>query len=113
VCHHVRKQSSKRQAISLATKIAILDRLDVGEGSTLVAKSLGYNEATIRTIHKSKAKIRACVAAGSSKSAKKTCYTRDVILAKMETLLMVMIDDNNAKKIPVDNTIIRAKAIKI
>jgi hypothetical protein len=53
------KVPKKRQAISLATKIAILDRLDAGEGSTLVDKSLGYNEATIRTIHKSKAKIRA------------------------------------------------------
>jgi CENP-B N-terminal DNA-binding domain len=65
-----KKVPKKRQAISLETKIVILDRLDAGEGSTSVAKSLSYNEATIRTIYKSKDKIIACVAAESSISAK-------------------------------------------
>ena len=42
----------KRQAISLETKIKILDCLKRGERSTSVGKSFGFNEATIRTIKK-------------------------------------------------------------
>ena len=40
----------KRKAISLETKIEILDRLRNGEGSTFLGKMFGLNEATIITI---------------------------------------------------------------
>lgn len=46
------KTKLKRNAISLGQKVEILDRLRKGEGSTLVAKAFGFNEATIRTIKK-------------------------------------------------------------
>ena len=42
----------KRQAISLETKIKILDCLKRGERPTSVGKSFGINEATIRTTKK-------------------------------------------------------------
>ena len=41
----------KRQAISLETKIKILDCLKRGGRPTSVGKSFGFNEATIRTMH--------------------------------------------------------------
>ena len=49
------EKTSKRRVISLETKIIILDRLSKGEGSTAIAKSYGMNEATVRTIKKTKA----------------------------------------------------------
>jgi hypothetical protein len=70
-----KKTALKRKKITLEDKISILDRLNKGEGSSAVAKSLNLNEATVRTIKKSEDKIKQRVAAGNPVSAKKACYT--------------------------------------
>lgn len=47
-------KKQKRSAISLETKIIILDRLAKGEGSTAIGKHFNLGESTIRVIKKMK-----------------------------------------------------------
>ncbi|GBM93171.1 Tigger transposable element-derived protein 1 [Araneus ventricosus] len=99
--------------ISLETKIQILDRLKCGEGSSSVAKHFDLNEATVRTIKKNEEKIRACVAAGSPLSMKRTSYARDTTMELMEKALILWVEDNIQKKMPIDGNAIRHKAVNI
>jgi hypothetical protein len=107
------KIDRKRQAISLESKIKILDLLAKGEGPTSVGKSFGLHEATIRTIKKNEDSIRQSVISGSKLSSKTSSYCRNAILEKMEKLLVVWIEDLIQKKIPVDGQIIKEKALRI
>lgn len=106
-------KKQKRQAISLDTKIQILNRLATGEGSTSVGKHFGLNEATVRTIKKNEAAIRKSVISGTNLSAKSSSYTRDVIKEKMEKALIIWIEDCSQKRIPVSGNIIKQKALVI
>ncbi|GFX59679.1 tigger transposable element-derived protein 1 [Trichonephila clavipes] len=58
------KKKHQRQSISLETKIAILDRLGKGEGSTAIGKHLNLGESTVREIKKNEAAIRKSVISG-------------------------------------------------
>ncbi|XP_039967012.1 uncharacterized protein LOC120778960 [Bactrocera tryoni] len=67
-----------RKAISLDTKIKILDQLATGQGATVVGNNFGIHEATLRTIKKNETVIRASVCSGTKLSAKSSSYVRDV-----------------------------------
>ncbi|GFT95463.1 transposase [Trichonephila clavipes] len=55
------KKKHQRQSISLETKIAILDHLGKGEGSTGIGKHFNLGESTVRAIKKNEAAIRKSV----------------------------------------------------
>ncbi|GFY35556.1 hypothetical protein TNCV_196561 [Trichonephila clavipes] len=74
------KKKHQRQSISLETKIAILDRLGKGEGSTAIGKHFNLGESTVRAIKKNEAAIRKSVISGTKLSTKFASYTRDVLL---------------------------------
>lgn len=103
----------KRKVISLETKIKILDRLSNGERTTEVAKSYSMNEATIRTIRKNKSSIRKSVAAGTGTSKSTTSYVRDISIENTEKALMLWIEDQTQKRIPIDTNAITNKALRI
>jgi hypothetical protein len=46
-------------------------------------------------------------------SAKKACYTHDIISETFEKTLMIWIEANTLKRIPLDGNIIKQKAVKI
>lgn len=102
----------KRKAISLETKIEILDHLRNGEGSTSIGKMFGLNEATIRTIKKNEIAIRQSVISGTKLSAKSTSYSRDAVKEKMERALIIWIEDNAQKRIPIDGNSIKQQALR-
>lgn len=103
----------KRKVISLETKIKILDRLRNRERVTDVAKFYSMNEATIRTIRKNEDSIRKSVAAGTCTSMSTISYVRDVTMENMEKALVIWIEDQTQKRIPIDTSVITNKALKI
>ncbi|XP_030383230.1 tigger transposable element-derived protein 1-like [Scaptodrosophila lebanonensis] len=102
----------KRKAISLETKIEILDRLRNGEGSTFLGKMFGLNEATVRTIKRNEFSIRQSMISGTKLSVKSSSYTRDATKEKMEKALIIWLEDNAQKRIPVDGKNIKQQALR-
>ncbi|GFU74882.1 hypothetical protein TNCV_4800561 [Trichonephila clavipes] len=70
------KKKHQRQSISLETKIAILDRLGKGEGSTAIGKNFNLGEPTVRAIKKNETAIRKSVISGTKLSTKFASYTK-------------------------------------
>ncbi|XP_053969040.1 tigger transposable element-derived protein 1-like [Anastrepha ludens] len=104
---------AKRKAISLDTKIKILDQLTTGQGATAVGKHFGIHEATIRTIKKNETAIRKSVCSGTKISAKSSSYIRYVVKEKMEKALVMWIEDKSQKRITVDGIAIKQTALRI
>ncbi|GFY04233.1 tigger transposable element-derived protein 1 [Trichonephila clavipes] len=106
------KKTHQRQSISLETKIAILDRLGKGEGSTAIGKHFNLGESTVRAIKKNEAAIRKSVISGTKLSTKFASYTRDVLLERTERAIAIWIGEQVQKKIPVSGYLIQEKALK-
>lgn len=71
------------------------------------------NESTIRTIKRSEESIRKSVASGTAVSAKFSTYKRDHLIEVVEKALIIWIDDNGKKRIPIDTNAIKYKALHI
>lgn len=107
------KTTTKRKAISLETKVTILNKLKAGQGSTSVAKAFGLNESTVRSIKQVEDSIRKSVSSGTNVSQKFSSYKRDKAMEEMEKVLIIWIEDNVRKRIPVDTGSIKHKALRI
>ncbi|GFV40095.1 tigger transposable element-derived protein 1 [Trichonephila clavipes] len=94
------KKKHQRQSISLETKIAILDRLGKGEGSTAIGKHFNLGEPTVRAIKKNEAAIRKSVISGTKLSTKFASYTRDVLLERTERAIAIWIEEQVQRRIP-------------
>ncbi|GIX84089.1 hypothetical protein CDAR_8491 [Caerostris darwini] len=105
------KKKHQRKAISLEMKIAILDRLAKGEGSTAIGKELNLGESTIRAIKKNEVVIRKSVTSGKNLNAKLASYSRDVILEKMEQALLIWIEELFERRTPISGCLIKQKAL--
>ncbi|GFY18748.1 tigger transposable element-derived protein 1 [Trichonephila clavipes] len=95
------KKKHQRQSISLETKIAMLDRLRKGEGSTAVGKHFNLGESTVRAIKKNEATIRKLVISGTKLSTKFASYTRDVLLERTERAIAIWIEEQVQRRIPI------------
>ncbi|GFV98894.1 tigger transposable element-derived protein 1 [Trichonephila clavipes] len=102
----------QRQSISLETKIAILDRLGKGEGSTAIGKHFNLGESTVRAIKKNEAAIRKSVISGTKLSTKFASYTRDVLLERTERAIAIWIEEQVQRRIPVSGYLIQEKALQ-
>ncbi|GFX90637.1 tigger transposable element-derived protein 1 [Trichonephila clavipes] len=105
-----RKKTSK--TISLETKIASLDRLEKGEGSTAIGKHFNLGESTVRAIKKNEAAIRKSVISGTKLSTKFASYTRDVLLERTERAIAIWIKEQVQRRIPVSGYLIQEKALQ-
>ncbi|GFX82501.1 tigger transposable element-derived protein 1 [Trichonephila clavipes] len=94
------KKTHRRQSISLETKIAILDRLGKGEGSTAIGKHFNLGESTVRAIKKNEAAIRKSVISGTKLGTKFASYTRDVLLERTERTIANWIEEQVQRRIP-------------
>ena len=111
--NNITKLPLKRKAITLDTKIKMLDLLRKGEKISSVAKSYGMNESTVRTIKKNEEATRKSVMSGSQVSSNFSSYTRDVAIEMMEKALMMWIEDHTQKRIPIDSISIKHKAVRL
>ncbi|GFX11792.1 tigger transposable element-derived protein 1 [Trichonephila clavipes] len=107
-----RKKTHQRQSISLETKLAILDRLGKGEGSTAIGKHFNLGESTVRAIKKNEAAIRKSVISGTKLSTKFASYRRDVLLERTERAIAIWIEEQVQRRIPVSGYLIQEKALQ-
>ncbi|GFU94260.1 tigger transposable element-derived protein 1, partial [Trichonephila clavipes] len=106
------KKKHQRQSISLETKIAILDHLGKGEGSTAIGKHFNLGESTVRAIKKNEAAIRKSVISGTKLSTKFASHTtRDVFLERTERAIAIWIEEQVQRRIPVSSYLIQEKAL--
>ncbi|XP_017794536.1 PREDICTED: tigger transposable element-derived protein 1-like [Habropoda laboriosa] len=82
----------KRKSMSLDMKMEILNQFEKGEKPSSIAKSYGINESTVRTI----------------KNMRKSIESKN-----MEKALVIWIQDNIQKKIPMSSYMIRQKGVSI
>ncbi|GFX19737.1 HTH CENPB-type domain-containing protein [Trichonephila clavipes] len=106
------EKKHQRQSISLETKIAILDRLGKGEGSTAIGKHLNLGESTVRAIKKNEAAIRKSVISGTKLSTKFASYTGDALLERTERTIAIWIEEQVQRKIHVSGYLIQEKALQ-
>ncbi|GFY27236.1 tigger transposable element-derived protein 1 [Trichonephila clavipes] len=106
------KKAHQRQSISLETKLANLDRLGKGEGSTAIGKHFNLGESTVRAIKKNEAAIRKSIISDIRLSTKFASYTRDVLLERTERAIAIWIEEQVQRRIPVSGYLIQEKALQ-
>ncbi|GFU19078.1 tigger transposable element-derived protein 1 [Trichonephila clavipes] len=106
------KKPHQRQSILLEMKIAILDHLGKGEGSTAIGKHFNLGESTVRAIKKNEVAIRKSVISGTKLSTKFASYTRDVLLERTERAIAIWIEEQVQRRIPVSGYLIQEKALQ-
>ncbi|GFT96971.1 tigger transposable element-derived protein 1 [Trichonephila clavipes] len=106
------KKTHQGQSISLETKLAILDRLGKGEGSTAIGKHFNLGESTVRAIKKNEAAIRKSVISGTRLNTKFASYRRDVLLERTERAIAIWIEEQVQRRIPDEKTASGHKASK-
>ena len=74
--------------LTLAEKMDVIDMVDSGKGWTATGKKFGLHEATVRTIYKTREKIRQSVQESADVSSKVASVSRrNPLLEKMEKIL--------------------------
>ncbi|KAK4319600.1 hypothetical protein Pmani_009490 [Petrolisthes manimaculis] len=73
-----------RKTLTLEKKLEVLERIDKGQKTSVIANALKLNESTIRTIRSNANKIRASVKAGTPLNGAKSSYARPVEMQCME-----------------------------
>lgn len=102
-----------RTSLTLEAKLDIIERLERGQTAASLGHLYDVNESSIRTIRKSAEKIRSSIAHSCSPAAKKSLRVRNPLLEKMEMILVTWMEDQKGKKMTVNTTAIRAKALKL
>lgn len=80
------KPKFKRKFISLQRKLDILDQLNDGKKLSAIAKDLGLNESTIRTIKQNESKIRSAVMSRSWQSLSKSARVKNSLIPKTKKI---------------------------
>jgi len=99
--------------MTLVQKVELLDKLASGMGASSVGRLFGVNESTVRYIKKNEKRIRDSVGHSAPVSAKVSCVVRDRVLVKMEKALSLWMEDMSHKNVPVDQNVIREKALSL
>ncbi|XP_021573038.1 tigger transposable element-derived protein 1 [Carlito syrichta] len=101
--------AKKRQAITMETKVKIIERVERGEKMVDVARSYNMNRSTICTILKNKDKImehmKSAVPMSTIISKK-----RGKVMEEMEKLLSVWMQDQHQRRVPLSLMLIQEKA---
>ncbi|KAM6471887.1 uncharacterized protein PHA67_002581 [Liasis olivaceus] len=106
--------SSKKQrkAIDLNLKMKIIKAYEAGKKVTKIAREEGLAHSTISTILKDKARIREAMKGSAGMNASIT-RQRKGLIHEMEKLLILWIEDQIQKRLPVSLLLIQAKARSI
>jgi len=98
-----------RRSMSLEIKYEIIKLADSGESNTAIARKLDIPRTTIVSIMKDKARILEEVK-GQAPMQAKCIRQRGALIAEMEKLLIVWLDDQTRCQVRVKPAVIRAKA---
>ncbi|XP_064117837.1 uncharacterized protein LOC135223296 [Macrobrachium nipponense] len=109
----------RRKTISLEMKYDIVKRSLKGENNTDIGRALGLSRTTVQTIVKAKERVLQHMKGGASMMAGTHCSTyrigkqHNTNIIEMERLLMVWLEDQNQRNVPVSYDLIREKALEL
>lgn len=102
-----------RKAVTLETKQEVLRRIEAGEKIVEISKAMGLAKSTIQTIRDKKEDIKTYLQSAAPLNISRLTRQRNWIMEKMEKLLIIWIEDNNKRKIPMSKMTIQEKALGI
>nr|XP_033817050.1 tigger transposable element-derived protein 1-like [Geotrypetes seraphini] len=102
--------SKKRRTITIEQKVEIIKRSERGETPSFIGKALGYSRSTIGTILKDKVRIMDYVKGYAPMKATVITKQRSGLIIKMEKLLIIWLEDQNQRNIPISLSLVQAKA---
>lgn len=105
--------SKKRKAITMEVKMDIIKRSEKGETPTNVGRSLGLSRSTVATILKDKERIVEHVKGSAPMKATVITKQRSGLIIEMERLLVLWLEDQNQRRIPVSLMVIKEKAKRL
>nr|XP_046908652.1 putative CENPB DNA-binding domain-containing protein 1 [Dermatophagoides farinae]XP_046908653.1 putative CENPB DNA-binding domain-containing protein 1 [Dermatophagoides farinae] len=102
-----------RKSITLETKLEVLRRIEAREKIVEICKAMGLAKSTIQTIRDKKEEIKAYSQSAAHTNVARLTRQRYWVIEKMEKLLFIWIQDNNKRKIPMNQMTIQQKALSI
>lgn len=102
-----------RKSITIETKLEVLRRIEAGEKIVEICKAMGLAKSTIQTIRDKKEDIKTYLQSAAPLNVSRLTRQRNWILEKMEKLLIIWIEDNNKRRMPMSQMTIQEKALSI
>lgn len=103
----------RRKSITLETKLEVLKRLANGERSVDIGNALRLPPTTVRSIRSNAEKIKACAQGVTPHAATRLTRHRSSIMANMERLLNIWIEDMHQRNCPCSLMTIQMKAVSL
>ncbi|XP_053561290.1 tigger transposable element-derived protein 1-like [Bombina bombina] len=101
-----------RKSITLDMKLKIIRLYDEGVIQAEIGRKLGFTRTTVNTVMKNREKIVAEVKSATPVKTT-TIRKRDSIVADMERLLILWIENQTTRHVPVNQAIIQSKALSL
>ncbi|XP_068208095.1 tigger transposable element-derived protein 1-like [Palaemon carinicauda] len=105
--------SKKRKAITMEVKLDIIKRSKNGETPTNIGRALGLSHSTVATILKDKERIVKHVKGSAPMISTVITKQRSGLIIEMEKLLVLWLEDQNQRRIPVSLMVIKEKAKRL
>ncbi|XP_072000149.1 putative CENPB DNA-binding domain-containing protein 1 isoform X2 [Engystomops pustulosus] len=102
--------AKKRKTITMENKVEIIKRSERGETPSSIGRALGYSRSTIGTILKDKGRIMEHVKGHTPMNATIITKHRSGLIIEMERLLIIWIEDQNHRNIPISPSLVQEKA---
>lgn len=102
-----------RKTLKLEQKYKWIQLVEGGVKKRDVCAKYGVKPSSLRTIVKNKDKIRTQVQNSSDLANRKTAYSRAPALVLLEKALLIWIEDNTRKKLPMSGELIKEKALRL
>ena len=105
--------AKKRKAVTMEVKLDIIKRSQKGERPTDIGRSLGLSRTTVATIIKDKERIMEHVKGSAPMKATVITKQRSGLIVEMERLLVLWLEEQNQRRIPVSLMVIQEKAKRL
>lgn len=103
-------ESKKRKAITMEVRMDIIKRSEKGEMPSNIGKALSLSRSTVGTIVKDKARILEHVKGSAPMKATVITKQRSGLIIEMERLLVLWLEDQNHRRMPISFMLIQEKA---
>ncbi|XP_069937083.1 tigger transposable element-derived protein 1-like [Cherax quadricarinatus] len=105
-------KKKSRKPLTLSAKLEMIKLSEQGMSMAEIARKLGLARQTVSTVVNNKEKVLQEVKSATPVTTK-VIRKRDNLIADMEKLLMVWIDDQTSHKVPLSRAIIQSKALSL
>uniref|UniRef100_UPI00358E7BA4 tigger transposable element-derived protein 1-like isoform X2 n=1 Tax=Myxine glutinosa TaxID=7769 RepID=UPI00358E7BA4 len=102
--------TKKRRPLTMEKKLDIIKRSDKGETLSQIGRSLDLNRSTVGTIVKDKTRILQHIKGSAPMKSTIITKQRSGVIADMEKLLILWLEDQNQRRAPVSLVLIQEKA---